>query len=87
MTAAATPLVAIADLHGHLDPFDALIERIDTLCPKARIVTLGDYVDNGGEIPALLDRLLDLRESRPHRFVPILTNQDLAPELRRVWRS
>lgn len=39
------PLVAIADLYGHLDLFERLLERIDRLYPQARIVTLGDYVD------------------------------------------
>lgn len=78
MPSTSSPLVAIGDLHGHLDLFERLLERIDSLYPQARIVTLGDYVDNGPQIPALLDRLIALRTERPDRFSPILGNHDLA---------
>ncbi|WP_343047361.1 hypothetical protein [Allochromatium humboldtianum] len=37
----------IADLHGHLDLLERLLATIDQYDPQARIVTLGDYVDNG----------------------------------------
>jgi ADP-ribosylglycohydrolase len=73
-----SPLVVIGDLHGHLDLFERLLERIEEFDPLARIVTLGDYVDNGPQIPALLDRLIELRAARPDRFFPILGNHDLA---------
>jgi hypothetical protein len=46
----ASPLIAIGDLHGQLDLFDLLLGRIDSRYPKARIVTLGDCVDNGPQI-------------------------------------
>jgi hypothetical protein len=72
------PLVVIGDLHGHLDLFERLLARIDAEFPQARVVTLGDYVDNGPQIPALLDRLIDLKAQRPTRFFPILGNHDLA---------
>jgi hypothetical protein len=72
------PLVAIGDLHGHLDLFERLLAHIDKEVPDARIVTLGDYVDNGQQIPELLDRLIALQEKRPGRFCPILGNHDLA---------
>jgi len=39
---------------------------------------LGDDVDNGPSIPALLDRLIALQGECPERFVPILGNHDLA---------
>jgi hypothetical protein len=47
MTAARAPLVAIGDLNDHLDHFERLLERIDREVPDARIVSLGDSVDNG----------------------------------------
>jgi hypothetical protein len=78
MNNAPVPLVAIGDLHGHLDLFERLLAHIDREVPEARIVTLGDYVDNGPQIPALLDRLIALQAARPGRFCPILGNHDLA---------
>lgn len=73
------PIVAVADLHGHLKLFDALVAHLDHLFGEAyTLVTLGDYVDNGPEIPALLDRLIELRAQRQGRFVAIMGNHDLA---------
>ncbi len=78
MRKTASALVAIGDLHGHLDLFERLLDRIDSLYPGVCIVTLGDYVDNGPQVPALLHRLIALRAERPDRFFPILGNHDLA---------
>jgi len=74
----ASPLFVIGDLHGHLDLFELLLAKVDAHYPQARIVTLGDYVDNGPQIPALLDRLIALKAERPERFFPIIGNHDLA---------
>ena len=71
--------VAVADLHGHLGHFEALLAFLDReLGADYRLCTLGDYVDNGREIPALLDRLIALQQTRGERFVPIIGNHDLA---------
>jgi hypothetical protein len=71
--------VAVADLHGHRHLFDALLARLDAhYGDDYTLVTLGDYVDNGREIPALLDRLVTLKAERGPRFVPIMGNHDLA---------
>lgn len=82
------PIVAVADLHGHRKLFDALLARLDReMGADYTLVTLGDYVDNGPEIPALLDRLIDLREQRRERFVPIMGNHDLACLLSMGWNG
>lgn len=78
MSDETTPLVVFGDLHGHLDLFERLLAHVDARYPQARLVTLGDYVDNGPQIPALLDRLIALQAERPGRFFPILGNHDLA---------
>ncbi len=73
------PTVAVADLHGHPEHLDALLDRLDeVLGDDYALVTLGDYVDNGPDIPGLLDRLIELRSSRGDRFHAILGNHDLA---------
>lgn len=72
------PVVAVADLHGHVDHLDALLAYLDRSVGDYDLVTLGDYCDNGPAIPALLDRLIALKESRGDRFVPILGNHDYA---------
>jgi ADP-ribosylglycohydrolase len=71
--------VAVADLHGHLGHLNALVAHMDNEHGERwGLVTLGDYVDNGPDIPGLLDRLIELHEQRPGRVRSILGNHDLA---------
>ena len=72
------PTVAVADLHGHLQHFKRLLDRLDAELGDYDLVTLGDYVDNGPDVPGLLDFLIALKAERGDRFVPILGNHDLA---------
>lgn len=75
----ALPIVAVADLHGHRTTFERLLAHWDAaLRGDYRLVLLGDYVDNGPEIPALLDLLVELQRTRAGRFHPIMGNHDLA---------
>jgi hypothetical protein len=76
---AETTWVAVADLHGHRAHLDALLTHLDrTLGDSYRLCTLGDYVDNGPDVPGLLDRLIALKRERGDRFTPIVGNHDLA---------
>ena len=72
------PTVAVADLHGHLKQLQRLLKRLDDELGDYLLVTLGDYVDNGPEIPGLLDFLIKLKAQRGDRFAPIIGNHDLA---------
>jgi ADP-ribosylglycohydrolase len=74
----ASPLVVIGDLHGHLGLFEKILAYVDANYPDARIVTLGDYVDNGPQVRQLLDRLIVLKRERSELFFSILGNHDLA---------
>ncbi len=84
----ATTYLAIADLHGHLSLFEKILAFADDkLGCEYVLVTLGDYVDNGTEIPALLDRLIALKQERGDRFVPIMGNHDLACARTLGWQG
>lgn len=73
------PWVAVSDLHGHARAFAALLAFLDAeLGEHYRLCTLGDYVDQGPEIPALLDLLIETKARLGDRFVPVLGNHDLA---------
>jgi ADP-ribosylglycohydrolase len=76
--AAEETWVAVADLHGHRKHLEALLAHLDRQLGPYRLVLLGDYVDNGPDIPGLLDLLIQLRAERGDRFIAILGNHDLA---------
>jgi ADP-ribosylglycohydrolase len=78
LAARGRPVVAVADLHGHVGHLEALLRRLDGELADYTLVTLGDYCDNGPDVPGLLDRLIALSEARGADFVPILGNHDLA---------
>ena len=72
------PLVAVADLHGHLAQFNALVAWLDTHLGPHVLIPLGDYCDNGPDVPGLIERIIVLRLERGDRMRPILGNHDLA---------
>ncbi len=53
-------LIAIGDIHGHLQSLDTLLAAIS---PQATdtIVTLGDYVDRGDNSKGVIERLIQLK--------------------------
>ncbi len=61
-------LYAIGDIHGRLDLLDALMSKINEDAEDmldSRLIFLGDYVDRGPESRAVVDRLLELKKTRP----------------------
>lgn len=71
--------VAVADLHGHTQHLVGLVAYLDRHYPdQYRLALLGDYLDNGPDIPGLIELLIALRERLGERFVAIMGNHDLA---------
>jgi len=56
-------LIAIGDIHGCADEVGVLL---DAIAPSAgdKLVFLGDYVDRGASPRAVIERLIELRDSR-----------------------
>ena len=83
-SAADTPILVISDPHGNLSlVLDALQRGARAVGrPDLTVVLLGDFCDNGPEIPALLDFLCGVNEAGgkfgPMTFLPILGNHDMA---------
>ena len=59
---------AIGDIHGHLTALDALLAVIPANKDDL-LVFLGDYVDKGPDIPGVLNRLIEISESRNAIFL------------------
>jgi len=72
------PILTVADLHGHRAHLDALLAWADDSLGPHRLVLLGDYCDNGPDVPGLLDRIIALQQARGPGFAAILGNHDLA---------
>jgi serine/threonine protein phosphatase 1 len=62
-------VIAIGDIHGRLDLFEELLERLteedvlDSPGVTCTLIGLGDYVDRGPDSARLLDRLIALQAS------------------------
>jgi len=66
-------VVAIGDIHGCAEAFDALLEAIRPQ-PDDIVITLGDCVDRGPQSRQVIERLLSLRDEC--RLVPLLGNHE-----------
>jgi hypothetical protein len=63
-----TGIVAIADVHGNFEAFDAAIDA--ALAAGRFVVQLGDLVDRGPYSPLCVERMLDLETEGKGLFVP-----------------
>lgn len=54
-------ILAISDIHGDLQAFDALIELVNPTYQDL-VITLGDYVDRGHFSAQVIDRLIELHD-------------------------
>src|SRR5688572_27486930 len=68
-TPPGTMLLAVGDVHGHLEHLDALLELLRPEIARAReqgwrceLVLVGDYVDRGPDSLGALRRLIGLEE-------------------------
>jgi serine/threonine protein phosphatase 1 len=57
-------VLAIGDIHGCLGPLDELLAWVNP-APDDVLITLGDYVDRGPDTRGVLNRLIELKKSRP----------------------
>lgn len=75
LAARGQPILAIADVHGHLDHLDEALAWARAHAPLAQLVLLGDYCDNGPDIPGTLARVAEAVEDGA---VALMGNHDLA---------
>jgi serine/threonine protein phosphatase 1 len=57
-------LIAIGDIHGHLDKLDRLLVQVQVTA-EDQLVFLGDYIDRGPDSRGVIERLLELQEEFP----------------------
>ena len=58
-------IFVIGDIHGCLDEFKRLVNKIDWNPEKDRIILLGDYIDRGPDSKGVVDYVLEIMELSP----------------------
>ena len=51
------PVAVVGDIHGRLDLLDLLLDKLANQASGAKLVFVGDYVDRGPDVRAVIDRL------------------------------
>lgn len=79
-------ILAVADLHGHVELLDrAIVAARAMIGPKRHlcVITVGDYVDNGPRVPQTVERLMELHSNPPPNTTvrSIAGNHDIAAVL------
>lgn len=72
-------LYAIGDIHGCLNTFNELLDKVfeDIGDDEAEVVLLGDYTDRGPYSFEVVERIIGLLDSNPKvKFTPIRGNHD-----------
>lgn len=54
--------LVMGDIHGHLSKFIELLDKVNYVPGKDRLVLLGDYVDRGPDSKGVLDKLIELAQ-------------------------
>ena len=57
-------LIAIGDIHGHLDKLNQLLRKVEPSV-EDRLVFLGDYIDRGPDSKGVVDRLIAIKKQFP----------------------
>ncbi|ANU24184.1 metallophosphoesterase family protein [Planococcus donghaensis] len=55
-------LLAISDIHGELELFNELLEKVEYDAAVDQLILLGDYVDRGPNSKGVLDRVMELKK-------------------------
>lgn len=68
-------LIAIGDIHGCFKSFRTLCEKKLKIEKADKIVLLGDYIDRGRDSKAVVDYIIDLKESG-YDIIPLIGNHE-----------
>ena len=55
-------ILAISDIHGELDLFNKLLEKVEYDASTDQLILLGDYVDRGPDSKGVLERVVELKQ-------------------------
>ena len=55
-------ILAISDIHGELELFDSLLEKLNYDADEDQLILLGDYVDRGRNSKGVLNRVSEDNE-------------------------
>src|SRR5699024_11696934 len=83
-------ILAISDIHGELELFDSLLEKVNYEAEDDQLILLGDYVDRGPNSKGVLNRVSELKRDgaivlRGNHDEMMLSAVDGEPEALARW--
>lgn len=57
-----TRTLVISDIHGELNKFARLLEKVNYDSKRDQLILLGDYIDRGPDSAAVLDKVMELKK-------------------------
>ncbi len=56
-------ILAISDIHGELELFNELLEKVNYNPSRDQLILLGDYIDRGPDSKGVLNRVMELKDN------------------------
>jgi serine/threonine protein phosphatase 1 len=69
-------LIAVADIHGCLEEFNALLKQIDPDPRKDTLIILGDVIDRGYDSIGVIRTLIELKDTFSGRMIWLCGNHE-----------
>jgi serine/threonine protein phosphatase 1 len=68
--------LVVGDIHGKLELFNRLLERMEYQPGDDRLILIGDLVDRGEDSQGVVSRAIELKREAPNRVVVIRGNHE-----------
>ncbi|MGK0576017.1 metallophosphoesterase [Macrococcus capreoli] len=69
-------IYAMSDIHGHYQEFIDALMNIDLNDKENKLILLGDYIDNGMNSKAVIEKIMTLEKEYPEQIITLLGNHD-----------
>jgi len=68
--------LVVGDIHGKLDLFNRLIEKMEYHPGEDRLILIGDLVDRGEDSRGVVERAIELKSASPNNVIVIRGNHE-----------
>ena len=68
--------LVVGDIHGKLDLFNLLLEKMEYRAGEDRLILIGDLVDRGENSRGVVTRAIELKREAPNNVVVLRGNHE-----------